>query len=89
MTSQELFNFKRGSIIEYQKLIIDKNKIENKLAKLLKNIYTLEDKISVYDSSSLDYRYITSKNKLYKLYNDKNKLTLKLDKVKSKLKEFI
>ena len=52
MTSQELFNFKRGSIIEYQKLIIDKNKIENKLAKLLKNIYTLEDKISVYDSFS-------------------------------------
>ena len=89
MTSQELFNFKRGSIIEYQKLIIDKNKIENKLAKLLKNIYTLEDKISVYDSSPLDYRYITLKNKLYKLYNDKNKLTLKLDKVKSKLKEFI
>ena len=89
MTTQELFNFKRGSIIAYQKLIIDKNKIENKLAKLLKNIYTLEDKISVYDSSSLDSRYIASKNKLYKLYNDKDKLTLKLDKVKIKLKEFI
>lgn len=89
MTAQELSNFKRGSIIEYQKLIIDKNKIENKLAKLLKNIYTLEDRISVYDVNSCDDKYIISKNKLYKLYNDKDKLTLKLDKVKIKLKEYI
>lgn len=89
MTIQDVFNFKRGSIIEYEKLINEKNKIEKKLANLLKNIYTLEDKISVYDSGSWDSRYITSKNKLYKLYNDKDKLTLKLDKVKSKLKEFI
>ena len=89
MTIDDILAFKRGSILEYEKLLNKKQKANNKLKNILRKIYELEDEISVFESNSLAVRYVTSKNKLYDLYQKQNKLQDDIKNINNELSKFI